>query len=268
MIEYLLHPSGLPEREYAQQAASDGIITYSCTSDSFRWIEPDDPFAMQNPVAADQQQSNFIDTIFGYIYSITGVEFHKVEGQRGELHLNVVPTKVNKRFKGGALDDIRSIQPVILETVGVTAPNGESADPAFSKGNTLMSSNPGGLNSAGATFFLTADDQAALQALFGASASPSTGGLRTHVQRIKEGLMIGTDGVVDIFQLTAKGMILKEDSGAKYDDIGPVYSNYNVPYIANFSPGEGGRILIHRSLLDPKTPQSSPSKKLAKPFEK
>lgn len=306
MTSYLLHPSGLPEREYARQAAADGVITYSYTNDAFRWIEPNNPFATQNPVAADQQQSNFIDTIFGYIDSITGVAFQKVEGQRGELHLNFVPTKVNKRFDGdfvdgqeidpvtntelfgglgyangygqmysfhnkkqyGALDDIRSIQQVILETVGVTAPNGESADPAFSKDNTLMSSNPGGLNSAGATFFLTADDQAALQALFGASASPSPGGSRTHVQRIKEDLMIGMDGVVDVFQLTAKGMILKKDSGTQYDDFGPIYNNYNVPYIANFNPGEGDRILIHRSLLDPKTPQSNPSKKLAKPFKK
>ena len=80
--------------------------------------------------------------------------------------------------------------------------------------------------------------------------------------------MIGTDGVVDTFQLTAKGMILKEDSGTQYDDIGTIYNNYNVPYIANFNPGEGDRILIHRSLLDPKTPQSRPSKKLAKPFKK
>lgn len=304
MTEYLLHPSGLPEREYAQQAASDGIITYSYTSDLFRWIEPDDPSATQNPVAADQQQSNFIDTIFGYIDSITGVAFQKVEGQRGELHLNFVPTNVVKRFEGdfadaevsvaqaefaggrgyangygqmhsfhnkkqyGALDDIRSIQQVILEVVGVTAPNGNGGDPAFSKDNTLMSLNPGGLNSAGATFFLTADDQAALQALFGASASPSPGGSRTHVQRIKEDLMIGTDGVVDIFQLTSKGMILEEDSGTQYDEIGPIYNNYNVPYIANFNPGEGDRILIHRSLLDPKTPQSSPSKKRAKSFRK
>jgi len=75
MTNYLLHPSGLPEREYAQQAAADGVITYSYTNDAFRWIEPDSPFATQNPVAADQQQSNFIDTIFGYIDSITGVVF-------------------------------------------------------------------------------------------------------------------------------------------------------------------------------------------------
>ena len=304
MTNYLLHTSGLAEREYAQQAAADGVITYSYANDAFRWIEPNNPFATQNPVAADQQQSNFIDTIFGYIDSITGVAFQKVEGQRGELHLNFVPTNVVKRFEGdftnaevsvaqtefaggrgyangygqmysfhnknqyGALDDIRSIQQVILEAVGVTAPNGNGGDPAFSKDNTLMSFNPGGLNSAGATFFLTADDQAALQALFGASAAPSVGGSRTHVQRIKEDLMIGTDGVVDTFQLTAKGMILKEDSGTQYDDIGTIYNNYNIPYIANFNPGEGDRILIHRSLLDPKTPQSRPSKKLAKPFKK
>ena len=92
MTEYLLHPSGLAEREYAQQAAADGVITYSYANDAFRWIEPNNPFATQNPVAADQQQSNFIDTIFGYIDSITGVAFQKVEGQRGDCLLYTSPS--------------------------------------------------------------------------------------------------------------------------------------------------------------------------------
>ncbi|MBW0166895.1 MAG: hypothetical protein KXJ49_05310 [Vulcanococcus sp.] len=311
-VDYLLHSDGAPQREYARQAAADGVITYSYSTENFKWIEPESSIrwssatVTKNPQAADAQQANYIDTIFGFIDSITGIRFQKVEGQRGEIHLNFVPTLVNKRFKGdftdgnavdpvtntefyggvgyfngygqmysyhnqaqyGALQDIRAIQTTILETVGITAPNGDASDPAYSWDNTLMSSYDGGLGSFGATFFLTTDDQAALQAVLGRATSPSAGGAKTHIQRIKEDLMLGTEGVVDTFKLTSKGVILKKDSGTQYDDLGPIYNNYNVPYIANFNPGEGDKILIHRSLLDPKTPASKASKKLAKPFAK
>ena len=309
-VDYLLHSDGAPQREYAKQAAADGVITYSYSTDKFKWIEPESSIRWtsatisQNPQAADAQQSNYIDTIFGFIDSITGVRFQKVEGQRGEIHLNFVPTKVNKRFRGdftrgnvvdpvtnteyygavgyfngygqmysyhnqaqyGALQDIRAIQKTILEAVGVTAPNGDASNPTYSWDNTLMSNNGGGLDSFGATFFLPADDQAALQAVLG-SSSPTTSAPMTHVQRMKEDLMLGTNGVVDTFKLTSKGVILKEDAGTQYDDLGPIFNNYNVPYIANFNPDEGDKILIHRSLLDPKTPLSKASSKLAKPFK-
>lgn len=308
-VDYLLHETGAPQREYARQAAADGIITYSYSTDGFKWVEPQssirfsDHIISQDPVAADAQQSNFIDTIFGYIDSITGTRFQKVQGQRGEIHLNFIPTEINRRFKGnftnspqtvssdttgalgflngygqmrtyhnqaqyGGVEDIRSIETTIMEAVGITRPNGNGSDPNYSWDTTLMSFNAGGLGSGGATFFLTEDDQAALQTLFGSPSSPSAGGAKTHVQRMKEDLMLGTEGVVDTFKLTSKGVILKKDSGTQYDDLGPIYNNYNVPYIANFNPGEGDKILIHRSLLNPKTPVSKASKKLAKPFAK
>ncbi len=310
-VDYLLHSDGAPQREYAKQAAADGVITYSYSTDDFKWIEPESSIRWtsatisQTPQAADAQQANYIDTIFGFIDSITGVRFQRVEGQRGEIHLNFVPTKVNKRFKGdftsgdvvdpvtnteyygavgyyngygqmysyhnqaqyGALIDIRSIETTILQAVGITVPNGNAGDPAHSWDNTLLSNNGGGLASFGATFLLASDDQAALQQLFGASTDPITGGTRTHVQRMKEDLMLGTEGVVDIFKLTSKGVILKEDAGTQYDDLGVIYNNYNVPYIANFNPVEGDKILIHRSLMDPKTPQTTPSAKLAKKYK-
>jgi hypothetical protein len=297
-VDYLLHSDGAPQREYARQAAADGVITYSYSTDSFKWIEPESSIrwtsatVTKNPQAADAQQANYIDTIFGFIDSITGVRFQKVEGQRGEIHLNFVPTNVNRRFKGdftkgvevdpvinteyeggvgftngygqiysfhnrkqyGALDDIRSIQRTILSTVGITSPNGNGSDPAYSKDNTLMSFNNGSLNSAGATFFLTSDDQSALKAVFGNPSSPPPLGTKTHVQRLKEDLMLGSDGVVDTFRLTAKGMILKQDSGTQYDDLGAILNNYNVPYIANFNGSEGDKILISKKLFTPDSP--------------
>jgi len=287
------------------------VITYSYSTESFKWIEPESSIrwtnatVTKNPQAADAQQVNYIDTIFGFIDSITGVRFQKVEGQRGEIHLNFVPTNINKRFKGdftngqvvdpvtntewygasgyyngygqmysyhnqaqyGALMDIRATQTTILQAVGITAPNGDASDPSYSWDNTLLSNNGVGLRYFGATFLLGSDDQAALKQLFGASNDPIIGGAKTHVQRMKEDLMLGTKGVVDTFKLTSKGVLLKEDAGTQYDDLGVIYNNYNLPYIANFNPFEGDKILIHRSLLDPKTSQTTPSKKLANKYK-
>ena len=79
--------------------------------------------------------------------------------------------------------------------------------------------------------------------------------------------MIGSSGVKDIFKLTSKGMILEEDEGTQYDDIGVIINNYYMPYIANFNPYEGDRIKIHRSLLHRKSPQIKASKKLAKQYK-
>lgn len=39
-ISYLLHESGEESRAYTKIAATDGVITYSYTDDSFRWIDP------------------------------------------------------------------------------------------------------------------------------------------------------------------------------------------------------------------------------------
>lgn len=80
MPDYLLHSDGAPQRAYARQVATDGVITYSYTTESFRWIEPESSTrwasatVTKNPVAADAQQANYIDTIFAFIDSITGIQ--------------------------------------------------------------------------------------------------------------------------------------------------------------------------------------------------
>ena len=164
-VQYLFDDDGIPQREYALDAASDGVITYSYSDGSFyhresadskRWS---DAFTTDNPVAADTEQSLWIESIFKYIDSVTGVSFKKTSGTRGELHLNFVPTKTNKylnddlsdpvpqtqnqwtgglafkngygqmysfhnRKQYGGLDDIRSIQRAILEAISLTPPHG------------------------------------------------------------------------------------------------------------------------------------------------
>ena len=312
-VPHLFHDDGTPQREYALKAAKDGVITYSYTSNSFRWVEPKTSkrwevsgVTTDSPVPADSEQSRWIEQIFNFIDSITGISFKKVEGERGELHYNFVPTKTNRFFEGdftdgkeidpvvnleydgghdfingygqmysfhnkkqyGGLQDIRSIETAILGSLGLTPPNGDSFDLGHDWDNTLMSRHDGGLNSFGATFFLAEDDIQGLKELFGQEPSdvkkPTK---RVHKQRFKEELMLGSSGVKDIFKLTSKGMILKEDEGTQYDDIGVIINNYYMPYIANFNPYEGDRIKIHRSLLHRKSPQIKPSKKLAKRYK-
>ena len=312
-VPHLFHDDGTPQREYALKAAKDGVITYSYTSNSFRWVEPKTSkrwevsgVTTDSPVPADSEQSRWIEQIFNFIDSITGISFKKVEGERGELHYNFVPTKTNRFFEGdftdgkeidpvvnleydgghdfingygqmysfhnkkqyGGLQDIRSIETAILGSLGLTPPNGDSFDPGHDWDNTLMSRHDGGLNSFGATFFLAEDDIQGLKELFGQEPSdvkkPTR---RVHKQRFKEELMLGSSGVKDIFKLTSKGMVLKEDEGTQYDDIGVIINNYYMPYIANFNPYEGDRIKIHRSLLHRKSPQIKASKKLAKRYK-
>jgi hypothetical protein len=272
-VDYLLHSDGAPQREYAKQAAADGVITYSYSTDNFKWIEPESSIrwtnetVTKNPVAADAQQSLWIDTIFGFIDSITGVLFQKVEGQRGEYHFNFVDDnesndslafingysqayyRHNKAQYGGR-DDIRSLCQAILPSLGITGPNGTSSNPSFTTDNTILS-----FNDRGRTFFLTEDDQLALQDVLGLDANPKP--LEsTHVQRGKEDLMLGASGVRDTFRLTAKGVISEEPylikDGPK-EFVG-MSNNYNIPYIANFNGAEGDKILISKRLFNTKTP--------------
>ena len=295
-VDHLLHSDGALQREYAKQAAADGVITYSYSTDSFKWIEPESSVRWTSAkvanrvLAADAQQSKWIDSIFGFIDSMTGVSFQKVQNQRGEIHLSFVEGDFSKpqtpesetvgakaflngfgrlysshdKMQYGALVDIRAIQTTILEAIGVTAPNGNSSDANYSWDNTLMSGNGGGLKSFGATFFLTQDDQEVVRSILGPSSStPTASGEKMHKSTGRETLMIGSDGVKDTFQLTTKGMLL--DRGR--DEKGWI-NYYNSSYVANLNPADGDRILIHRSLLDPKTPVSSPSRKLASTYRK
>lgn len=178
-VDYLLHSDGAPQREYARQAAADGVITYSYSTDSFKWIEPESSIRWSsspitnNPKAIDEQQAKWIDTIFGFIDSVTGVRFQKVENQRGEIHLNLVQDgqetysplsylngyaewegwRDKKQY--GGIQDIRSIQKSIAGAVGITPPNGNYSDTSYTWDNTLMASLGGGIDSFGATFLYT-----------------------------------------------------------------------------------------------------------------
>ncbi len=224
----------------------------------------------------DLEQINWIQRIFAYIDSITGIRFERIEGTRGEIYINrmgdsdygtgygngdsyingyIEWNSVHNRRQYGGVQDIRSLQVAIASALGVSRPDGQYSNPLFSWDNTLMSSNTGALDSWGATFFYTPDDQTALKAILGNQDNQSSRISNIHTQRQKEDLLIGVNGQVDIFKLTAKGMILQEDGGTEYDEFGAAtINNYNIPYIANFNGAEGDRLLISKKLFYPKTP--------------
>jgi hypothetical protein len=276
MPEYLLNDEALPQREYAKQVAADGIITYSYSTDSFKWKEPTtsirwtDARITSSPVAHDLEQINWINRIFEFIDSITGIHFQRVENQRGEIHINKVAdgeydgvhgftngyiqwTGMHNQMQYGGIVDIRELEKQIAGALGVSHPDGNNNSQRYNWNNTLMAQKSA--RSFGRTFFYTKDDQEAIKSALGVTTPPQTTKTRaTHTQRRKEDLMYGTDGVVDTFKLTAKGMILKVDSGTTYDAIGPIINNYNMPYIGNFNPYEDDKILISRKLFNPSTP--------------
>ena len=306
-ITYLLHESGEERRTYTKQAAADGVITYSYTDNSFLWVEPNgnQPWGAptRSPSVADAEQSRWIDEIFNYLDKLTGVRFRKSEGERGEIHLNFVPTNhckfragshgecktpvVNNEYDGamefvngygqmwefhnheqyGGLMDVRGIQRTLMETLGMTPPNGNGDDPEYNTDDTLLSYNQAPTDVAGSIFFFTEDDQLALKNILGSNSTEVSRKRKTHKQKFKEQLMIGSEGVIDTFKLTSKGMLLKEDQGTQYDDIGVIINNYYMPYISNFNPYEGDRIKIHRSLLHRKSPILKKSRKLAKKYK-
>jgi hypothetical protein len=283
-VSYLLHSSGELNRNYATSIASDGIITYSVSNPGNSWREPenskqwDSASISTNPLPHDAEQSRWVERIFDYLDSITGIRFVRVDNSRGELHFAKVDDNDyfsdygdgesftngyiqwngwHNRKQYGGLQDIRALQVGIASALGVSRPDGDSLNPSYSRDNTLMSLEEGALNSSGATFFYSEDDQSAIRSILGsnvnsAQAPPAT---VNHIQEGKEDLLIGKNGQVDIFRLTSKGMILKPDSGTEYDKFGiATINNYNIPYIANFNGQEGDKVFINKKLFSPSTP--------------
>lgn len=283
-MSYLLHPSSELNRIYANRIATDGVITYSLSDIGDSWIEPetskqwDSASITTNALPHDAEQSRWVKRIFDYLDSITGIQFVRVNDTRGELHFARIGDadyfsdygdgesftngyiqwngRHNRKQYGG-LHDIRALQVGIASALGVSRPDGDFLNPSYSWDNTLMSGNEGALNSNGATFLYSEDDQSAIRSIIGSNseivqANPET---ITHMQEGKEDLLIGKNGQIDIFKLNSKGMILKPDEGTEYDEYGvATINNYNIPYIANFNGNEGDRVLINKKLFSPNTP--------------
>ena len=123
-----------------------------------------------------------------------------------------------------------------------------------------------GTSNFGRTVFFTEDDKSSLKEIYSSSnvdgITGNAGDSVVHGQRIKEDLLIGANGQIDIFRLNSKGMnadnkdSISRDPVTGWDSV----NDYNVPTIANFNPYEGDKIMINRRLYSPLNPISASTK--------
>ena len=141
----------------------------------------------------------------------------------------------------------------------------------YTTSNTIMSQTPWiqgkyGTSDFGRSVFFTEDDKLSLKEIYSSSsidALTGTGaGSVVHEQRIKEDLLIGGNGQIDIFRLNSKGMNADNKDSISYDPVTgwDWVNDYNIPTIVNFNPYEGDKILINRRLYVPLNPISANTK--------
>jgi hypothetical protein len=274
--DYLLDPSGEAVRAYASKAASDGVITYKISDNH------------------DPIQANWVRRVYEFLGRVLTVQFTE-DSQSPEYTVSVENLKFQGAFDsgvkdyertnanangdltwksahneaqyGGALDQMFVVQ-AIAKSLGITMPFNEPFNPQYSRLDSILSFND--YNVTRRSIIFRSDDISALQFLYGKRSTDQITGLKAeHQQRIKEDLLIGTEGVADTFKLVAKGQIYTNKDAIKADGIGndgnPIiwHNDYNIPSITNFNPEEGDKILINKDLFIPYSP-ISPGQKLPK----
>jgi hypothetical protein len=277
-VDYLLHSDGAPQREYAKQAAADGVITYTVSG------------------SHSSIQGNWVDRVYEFLGKILNVRFERIADTAGaEFRVssqNVTRDQIvtgsyldsysvdstgsilwnsstNQHQYGGVQDQERVVH-AIGRSLGLSYPDGNPWNPAFTQNNSILSLNSwDGRGEYGHTFFFTQDDQDALQSIFGRNPGLDsiTGQTIGHQQRIEEDILLGLPGQKDIFKLTAKGINYANKDARQVEPNGRVWHNdYNVASVANFNPEEGDKILIDKKLFLPNTP-INPGFKAPKSFK-
>jgi len=264
MPSYLTESSNAEARNYALQAAKDGKITYSVSSNT-------------STIA-----SNWIDRIYEYTSKLIGIEFEKVvTGADFRITLeapdykDLYPinywvntnglirwTSVHNTKQYGGVEDQRTLVRAIGNSLGLSRLNWRWREAGntgkYTTKDTIMSDIPWDRGfDWGHTVFFTEDDKTALKAMYNSNViDGKQGDHLIHIQRIKEDLLIGANGQIDEFRLTAKGMNADNEDGISYDPITGWYwvNDYNIPTIVNFNPQEGDKIVISRRLYMPDNP--------------
>jgi hypothetical protein len=277
-VDYLLHESASAVRAYAQSAASDGVITYSMSA------------------AHDDIQKNWVRRVYEFLSKVLPVKFAEAPESNSEFKIgveNLNPQTANdtpyfdrqtvnldgsllwrsghNQVQYGGVQDQLIIAQMVGKSLGLSYPDAQPWNPSYDQDDTLMSFNS--LNNGlqcGHTIIFTQNDLSALKTIFGGTATdPVTGTVVQHRQRIKEDLLIGTNGVTDYFYLEAKGVNYRNKSAITQVGVGkdgkPIiwHNDYNIPSVANFNPYEGDRVYIKKELFIPDSP-ITPGVKLPK----
>lgn len=277
MPAYLTESSNPAARSYAVAAASDKQVTYSVSSNT------------------DAVLSNWIDRIYEYVGKLINATFTKVSSSadftislesannidlfEADYTVNdqglVRWSSIHNTRQYGGVDDQRTLVRAIGNSLGLSRLNWKWEEAGntgiYTTNNTIMSDTPWieawfGTSNFGRTVFFTEDDKSSLKEIYSSSnvdgITGNAGDSVVHGQRIKEDLLIGANGQIDIFRLNSKGMnadnkdSISRDPVTGWDSV----NDYNVPTIANFNPYEGDKIMINRRLYSPLNPISASTK--------
>ena len=205
MPSYLIESSNAGPRNYALQAAKDGKISYSISSNTSAIF------------------SNWIDRIYEYTSKLIGIKFEKViTGSDFRISLetpdykDLYPmdymvdtnglirwTSIHNTRQYGGVEDQRTLVRAIGNSLGLSRLNwrwreaGNTGE--YTTKDTIMSDIPWDRGfDWGHTVFFTEDDKTSLKEIYNSNVvDGKQGDYVIHIQRIKEDLLIGANGQID-----------------------------------------------------------------------
>ena len=267
-INVILHESTNTERNFAKNAAKDGVITYFLANHNETqklWMERNIEFI------TNKLNLEFVETssnLAEIIYTVDNISYEQwlVDGKSTISNGNgkfTWKSSANTRGYGGVQDQATCAS-VILHSLGLSDPENQSWNENYTPIDTILSENWQGKGRYALAINPTENDIKALQYLYGQKTSTEISSkIVVHSSKKKEDLLIGEIGQKDIFVITTKGMNIygtRNHDGQpaiQYDDLGKLYRGYTNVSIGNFSLNDGDLILISRTLFSPYDPRET-----------
>ena len=263
-INFLLNNSNSSQRDYIKTISEDKSINYSLSSNH------------------SDIESNWFQRTFKHITNLSGIEFKLTDQTSSDIHytLEIVSEEEwektddlskriietdNKKFNYqtphktnsyGGVSAQCEVSRVILKSLGLSFPNGDSLDANYTFNDSIMSGNLVGQLKAGRVISTTVNDQLAIQSILGTNNAQ----LETekyHNTKLNEDLLIGENGRKDYFILNRKGCYTGADAAHTFEESsdgqGTIFKNFDYlnASVANFNPEEGDKILLSRKLFSP-----------------
>ena len=258
-IDFLLHNSNSSQRDYIQTILENKLINYSLSSNH------------------SEIESNWFYKTFQHITNLSGIKFKLTDETSSDIHftLEIVSEDEwektynlskrliatdNKNFNYQTTHKTNSyggvgaqceVTRVILKSLGLSFPNGDSLDASYTFNDSILSGNFVGQLKAGRVISTTVNDQLAIQSILGTN-NEQLENEKYHNSKLNEDLLIGENGRKDYFILNRKGMYTGEDAAHKFYSDGTIHNlDYLNVSVANFNAEEGDKILISRKLFSP-----------------
>ncbi|AAZ58879.1 hypothetical protein PMN2A_1391 [Prochlorococcus marinus str. NATL2A] len=261
-IDFLLNNSN--QRDYIKTIIENKLINYSLSANH------------------SNIESNWFQKTFKHITNLSGIEFILTDQTSSDIHytLEIVSENEwdktddlskriigtdNKKFnyqtthKTDSYGGVRAqceVTRVILKSLGLSFPNGDSLDENYTFNDSIMSGNLVGQLKAGRVISTTVNDQLAIQSILGTNKAR----LETekyHNTKLNEDLLIGENGRKDYFILNRKGCYTGADAAHTFEESsdgqGTIFKNFDYlnASVANFNPEEGDKIFLSRKLFSP-----------------